>query len=118
MHSVWLQQCDVFNIEECCLEGFSLQLRKKFKEPLELMSGKVQGFVRHMLMRSLVTTVLIEMQFASFKQWLQRSCKPLSIMSVSAKHCVNELDKMHKAVQHLGSVRGKAKSLKTKRCRP
>ena len=51
-----------FKIEECCLDkGFSLQLRKKFKEPLELMSEKVQGFVRHMLMRTLVTTVQIEM---------------------------------------------------------
>ena len=86
-----------FDVEECCLDkGFSLQLRKKVKDHLELMSDKIQGFVRHMLMRTLVTTVQIEMQFASFKQWLLRSLKPLSIMSLSAKHCVNELHKTHK----------------------
>lgn len=88
---------DWFNTPRCCLDpGLSRKVKSRLRSWRELFDQPVQQFLKHMFLRAVLSTAYVECQFASYRQWVQRSSRPVVFRSLAAKHVTSSFSRVHR----------------------
>ena len=89
---------EFLDVHLCCLDpGFGRKLRARYKTVAELMDPRVQRFVIQAFNSVPLATQWLECCFASVKQWLHTSLRPLSGATLAAKYVTHHMDTLWKA---------------------
>ena len=92
----------LFSVPEENLDaGFSLKVRRQARTIDALLSEEWQQFLFHVVNQCIISTAFVECLFAHFKQWLQRSPKPLSSPLLQAKHMTSSFKRACKVKRGL-----------------
>ena len=85
---------ELFEADERTLDGSSVKLRRRTKNPEALMAPFWQAFIFHAMNKVPLASAIVECLFAHFKQWQMASAKPMAPALLSAKHLLHESQKI------------------------
>lgn len=75
-----------YEAKDCCLDPeFSRRLRAKIPRSSFFLPEN-QSFVYFAFARTVCSTAFVECMFASFKQWMSKTSKPLRLSSLASRH--------------------------------
>lgn len=78
---------EFWDARDCDLDaGFSYKLRHRLTEQADLFNEDVQDFLHESFRQAVLSTGYVECMFASLRQWILRSQKPMTIDTLAAKH--------------------------------
>lgn len=87
---------EFYSSNECCLDPeFSRRLRSAIPRA-SFFEPHHQSFIYFAFARAVCSTAFVECMFASFKQWMSKSSKPLRISSVASRHVTHAFMRMWK----------------------